>query len=218
MAVVSSTTFDLPIWFDLSATFTFSATGALAAMNRKYDIVGVFFLAFATGIGGALIRDGIFIQAGPPAIVTHPYYIECVAAGSLAGLLMGRRASHFARLVPIIDAVGLGAYACFGVQKSLVAGLSLPSALLVGVINACGGGVLRDVLVRDEPLIFKPGQFYMLTALAGAVAFAFLSIVLGWDSTKAALTATFLTFVFRILTIVFNWQTRPATSPLDDAS
>lgn len=209
-------TFDLPIWFDLSATFAFSVTGALAAMQRKYDIVGLFFLALATGTGGALIRDGIFIQSGPPAIVTHPYYIECVAAGALAGLLMGRRASHFNRMVAIIDAVGLGAYACFGVQKSLVAGLSLPSAILVGVLNACGGGVLRDVLVRDEPLVFKPGQFYMLTALAGAVAFAFLSFVLDWNATRAALTATFLTFVFRMLTILFNWQTRPATSPLDE--
>jgi len=187
-------------------------------MRRGYDIVGLFFLAFATGTGGALIRDGIFIQQGPPPIVTHPYYIECVAAGALAGLLLGRRAHHFGRLIAVIDAIGLGAYACFGVQKSLVAGLSVPAAILVGLINACGGGLLREVIVRDEPLVFKPGQFYVLTALAGAVAFVLLSVYGGWSGTHAALAATGLTFVFRMLTIVFNWRTAPATSPLDALS
>ena len=212
------TTFELPIWFDLAATFAFALTGALAAMQRGYDIVGLFFLALATGTGGALIRDGIFIQQGPPPIVTHAYYIEFVVAGALAGLMLGRRAKHFERLIAMIDALGLGAYACFGVQKSLVAGLALPAAILVGLINACGGGLLRDIIVRDEPLVFKPGQFYVLTALVGAVAFAFLSIQLEWSGTRAALAATGLTFVFRMLTIVFNWRTAPAASLLDNRS
>ncbi len=207
--------FDLPIWFDLGATFAFALTGALAAMRRGYDIVGLFFLALATGTGGALIRDGIFIQQGPPPIVTHAYYIEFVVAGALGGLMLGRRAQHFGRLIAIIDAIGLGAYACFGVQKALVAGLALPAAILVGVINACGGGLLRDIIVREEPLVFKPGQFYVLTALAGAVAFAYLSQKLAWSGTHAALAAIVLTFVFRMLTIIFNWRTVPAASPLD---
>ena len=68
-----------------------------------------------------------------------------------------------------VDALGLGAYAAFGVQKALTAGLPPPAAVLVGVVNAIGGGLLRDVLTREEPLVFKPGQFYLLTALAGAV-------------------------------------------------
>ena len=207
--------FELPIWFDLAATFAFALTGALAAMKRGYDIVGLFFLAFVTGTGGALIRDGIFIQQGPPPIVTHPHYIECVLAGALAGWLLGRRAHQFGRLIAVVDAIGLGAYACFGVQKSLVAGLAVPAAILVGLINACGGGLLREVIVRDEPLVFKPGQFYVLTALAGAVAFVLLSVYGGWGGTEAALVATGLTFIFRILTIIFNWRTTPATSPLD---
>lgn len=207
--------FELPIWFDLAATFAFALTGALAAMHRGYDIVGLFFLAFATGTGGALIRDGIFIQQGPPPIVVHASYIQCVAAGALTGWLLGRHAHHFGRLIAVIDAIGLGAYACFGVQKSLVAGLAVPAAILVGLINACGGGLLREVIVRDEPLVFKPGQFYVLTALAGAVAFVLLSVYGGWSGTQAGLAATALTFVFRMLTIVFNWRTSRAVSPLD---
>lgn len=207
--------FDLPIWFDLGATFAFSLTGALAAMKRGYDIVGLFFVALATGVGGALIRDGIFIQQGPPPIVTYPLYIYMVAAGALGGLLLGSRAKHFSRLIAIIDAIGLGAYACFGVQKSLIAGLAVPAAVLVGLINACGGGLLREILVREEPLVFKPGQFYVLTALAGAVCFAVLTLHFNWAGTPAAWVAIGLTFAFRMGTIIFNWRTSPAVSPLD---
>jgi len=207
--------FELPIWFDLGATFAFSLTGALAAMKRRYDIVGLFFIALATGTGGALIRDGIFIQQGVPPIVTYPAYIYMVGFGALGGLLLGSRAQRFGRLIAIIDAIGLGAYACFGVQKSLIAGLAVPAAILVGLINACGGGLLREILVREEPLVFKPGQFYVLTALAGAVCFTILTVHLNWDGTRAALVATGLTFVFRMGTIIFNWRTAPAVSPLD---
>lgn len=208
-------TFDLPVWFDLGATFAFSLTGALAAMQRKYDIVGLFFLAFVTGTGGALLRDGIFIQQGPPPIVTDPNYTYMVIAGSLAALLFGSHVHRFGRVIAIIDAIGLGAYSCFGVQKSLVAGLALPAAILVGLINACGGGLMREVIVREEPLAFKPGQFYILTALAGGVAFVWLSIRWNWDATNAAWAAISLTFIFRMLTIIFNWQTSVAKSPLE---
>ncbi|MBI5382323.1 MAG: TRIC cation channel family protein [Opitutae bacterium] len=207
--------FQLPIWFDIAATFAFALTGGLAAMRRGYDIVGLFFLALATGVGGALIRDGVFIQQGPPPIVTDATYIEVVIAGALVALLLGERASRVQRLIAIIDAFGLGAYACFGVQKSLAAGLALPAAVLVGVINAAGGGLLRDVLVREEPLVFKPGQFYVLTALVGAVTFVFLGAWLDWSATRAAFASIALTFVFRALTITFNWRTAPAVSPLD---
>lgn len=209
--------FELPIWFDLGATFAFALTGALAAMKRRYDIVGVLFLALATGTGGALIRDGIFIQQGPPPIVTNPNYIYMVLAGALAGLVLGSKAQRFGRIIAIIDAIGLGAYACFGVQKSLVAGLALPAAVLVGLINACGGGLMRELLTGEEPLVFKPGQFYVLTALAGAVAFAWLTVGLAWSGLHAAILATTLTFLFRMGTILFNWRTAPATSLLDDS-
>ncbi len=208
--------FDLPVWFDLGATFAFSLTGALVAMQRRYDIIGLLFLALATGTGGALIRDGIFIQQGPPAMVTDPAYVWTALAGALGGWLLGKRAHHFGRLIAIIDAFGLGAYACFGTQKCLVAGLAVPAAVLVGLINACGGGLLREVLVREEPLVFKPGQFYVLTALAGASTFALLSTRLHWSNTHAAFFAIALTFIFRMATILFNWRTSPATSPLDD--
>jgi uncharacterized membrane protein YeiH len=202
--------FQLPALFDLGATFAFALTGTLVALKRGYDIVGMFFLALASGLGGGLIRDGIFIQGtGPTPLLTDPRYIEVVAAATLVGALFGPQIKRFHRVVAVIDALGLGAYAAFGTQKSLQAGLAVPAAILVGVINAAGGGLLRDILTGEAPLVFKPGQFYVLTAVAGAVTFVFLTVQLEIAATPAAFAAIALTFVFRALAITFNWRTAP---------
>lgn len=206
--------FLLPVWFDLGATFVFGITGALAAMKRGYDIVGVFFLSLACAIGGALIRDGIFLpHTGATPLLTDPRYIEAVALATVVGASFGKYVTRFRRTIALIDALGLGAYAAFGTQKALMAGLAVPAALLVGVINAAGGGLLRDVITRLEPLVFKPGQFYVLTALAGAATFVFLSVQLSFSPTMAAIAAIVVTAVFRILTILFNWRTTAIATP-----
>jgi uncharacterized membrane protein YeiH len=211
---MTANTFTLPIWFDHGATLAFALTGALAAVRRGYDIVGVFFLALACGLGGGLIRDGIFISSeiGTP-LLTDPRYIELVVVATIAGALFAKHVKRLHRFIAIIDALGLGAYAAFGTQKALHAGLAVPAAVLVGVINASGGGLLRDIITREEPLVFRPGQFYVLTAVAGAVTFVFLSIQLGLSATHSALVAVAVTFVFRVLTIVFNWRTSPVARP-----
>jgi uncharacterized membrane protein YeiH len=95
------------------------------------------------------------------------------------------------------------------VQKALTAGLAIPAALLVGVVNAAGGGLLRDIITGEEPLVFRPGQFYVLTALAGAVSFVFFTAYLAVSPTTAGVLAIALTFIFRALSIVFNWRTTP---------
>ncbi len=204
--------FDLPVLFDLGATFAFALTGALAAIKRHYDVVGVFALALVSGIGGGLIRDGLFIRDGLTPLLTNPSYIEVIVIAAIAGMVFGERVRRFHRLIAVVDALGLGAYAAFGVQKSLQAGLAVPAAVLVGVINAVGGGVLRDLLAREEPLVFKPGQFYLLTALAGAVTFVFCSAQLELSANRAAVAGVAVTFVFRVLTIAFNWRTAPVSS------
>lgn len=208
--------FQLPIWFDLAATFAFALTGALAAINRGYDIVGIFFLGLASGMGGGLIRDGIFISVpGATPLLSDARYIQFVIAATVVAAVFGRHVKRIRRVVALIDALGLGAYAVFGTQKALLAGVAAPAAILVGVINAAGGGLLRDIITREEPLVFRPGQFYVLTAAAGAVVFVFLSVQFDVRPTHAGLAAMAFTFVFRVLTIVFNWRTSAVAAPAD---
>jgi len=201
--------FTLPIYFDLCATFLFGMTGALAALKRGYDIIGLFALAFATAVGGGLIRDGIFISQGPPAVTKDSSYILVVILAGGAVFLFREHIVRFNKFIALLDALGLGAYAVVGVQKALGAGLSLAAAILVGVITAVGGGLLRDVLVRDEPLMFKPGQFYVVAALLGCGVFVLLKEQFGRSTETAALIAIGATFAFRVLAIQFNWKTSP---------
>ncbi len=201
--------FVLPIAFDLGATFFFALTGALAAIRRGYDWVGLFALALATGVGGGLIRDGLFIQAGPPAMVTDGRYLLAVGAACIAGVIVASHIGKIYRAIELLDAVGLGAYGAVGVQKALMAGLSIPAAILVGVVNACGGGMLRDVLVREEPMVLKPGQFYAVAALLGCVLFLTLIGFTNWPVSVSATIAVVVTIVFRVLTLTFKWRTNP---------
>jgi uncharacterized membrane protein YeiH len=204
--------FELPLLFDLGATFLFAVTGALAGIRRGWDIVGVIALALVTGMGGGLIRDGLFIQDRTTPLLTNPAYISVVAPAVIVAVIFSSRIHHFRRVIAVVDALGLGAYAAFGVQKSLLAGLPVPAAIFVGVVNAVGGGILRDLLSREEPLVFRPGQFYLLTAFAGAVTFVFCIVMLEMSANASAIAAVTLTFVFRILTIAFNWRTAAVSS------
>lgn len=203
--------FTLPIEIDLAATFLFGLTGGLAALKRGYDVIGLFVLAFVTALGGSLIRDGLFIQAGPPVVATDSRYVLAVALAGIVAVFFQHHISRFNRVIAWLDALGLGAYAVIGVQKSLLAGLSVAAAILVGLINASGGGLLRDVLVRDEPLLFKPGQYYSLAALAGCVLFVVLTMRVHMVATDAAYLTIGCTFLFRVLTIQFNWTSRAVT-------
>jgi uncharacterized membrane protein YeiH len=199
----------LPVIFDLGAVFVFGITGALAAVYRGYDFIGLFALAFVTGVGGGLIRDSVFIQHGPPAVATDWRYFFAILLSGTVGLLFHKRKKHIGKIIAFFDAVGLGAYAVVGVQKALAASLSIPASIMVGVINAAGGGLLRDILVREEPLLFKPGQLYVLAALAGCVLFILLTRYSGIRAEGAALITIVFTFLLRVLAIKFNWSTKP---------
>ena len=252
--------FHLLVLFDLTATFLFAITGTLAGMRRHYDIIGVFALAFVTALGGGLIRDGVFISAGPPVAITNIYYLPVITAAVIGTIIIGRmvppvrrilsvvptstdevvtplvkaqpagtvevressRQSVFERInlehrlaktyvttLSLVDALGLGIYAVVGVQKSLNRGLPIGAAILVGAVNAVGGGLLRDVLTRDVPLLFKPGQFYALTAVVGAVVFVSLAVWQRLDVQHAALVAIGSTFLARVLAIRFDWRSPP---------
>lgn len=205
--------FELPIYFDLGATFLYSLTGALMAIRRHYDIVGLFVLASVSGIGGGLIRDSVFIENGPPLAIKDPRYLYAVLAGCVVAFLFGHRMDRLQKVFLLADALGLGAYAVFGVSRSLNAGLAVLPAITVGVINASGGGLLRDVLVREEPLLFKPGQVYVLAALAGACLFVLLIKNFHVHVETAGLIAVGVTFVIRLLAIAFNWKTVSVRPP-----
>jgi uncharacterized membrane protein YeiH len=204
--------FELSPLFDLGATFVWAVTGAGLGVRFGYDYTGIFVMAFVSAVGGGLLRDGIFLQHVPVAL-QNPNYIIVVLCGAVVGTVGsvaagGRKPSRaYQAFLDTVDALGLGAYACVGAQMTLQMGLSIPAAILVGIINGVGGGLLRDILVNRIWML--PGQILALAALAGVSLFVVLVEKTPVSAGAAAWAAITLTFVIRVLAIRFDWRTRP---------
>jgi uncharacterized membrane protein YeiH len=182
-------------------------SGVWLASRRGYDIVGAFVLAFVTSVGGGLLRDAVFIKQ-IPVVMQDARYLIAVTAAVVAGILSFRVAERFEQSIAYVDALAIGVYGVVGANKAMIAGIAPVPALLVGMCNAVGGGLLRDVLVREEPLVFKPGQLYLLAALFGCVVFVVLSYFYGLDTNYSAWISIAVTVALRLLAIRFNWTTR----------
>ena len=202
--------FQLPSAFEYGATFAWALSGALVGARRGYDGAGLTALALVSATGGGLLRDGLFLQQGPPAVVRSPVYLALVAVAALIVLVAGGRVQRlrpFDQVVGVVDAVGLGAYAVVGTQLAVAAGLTLLGAGLVGVVNAVGGGLLRDVLVRREPDLFRPGTLTATAAALGVALYLALTAGLGlaqalagWITVAAVLAARLLSLRFGLTT------------------
>jgi uncharacterized membrane protein YeiH len=201
--------FQLPMAYDLIAVFLFAVSGALVAYRKGYDYLGLFALALVTGAGGGLIRDGIFLQQGPPVLVTNWRYLVAIFTAALLVIIVGERIRHVMLVVILADAMGLGFYAVVGSQMSINIGLDVMAAGLIGLINAVGGGLLRDMISGEEPLLFKPGQFYAAAALVGVIVFLGLGVGFKINAQVAALIAIGVTFALRVLAIVLDIRTHP---------
>jgi uncharacterized membrane protein YeiH len=202
--------FAIPLYFDYFATFAWALSGAVVGARRGYDVIGVFVIALVSSTGGGLIRDGFLLHRTPALLTNGVYLVLIILATALIALVARRLMSVLNRawldkLIELIDAVGVPAFAIVGMQLALAQGISIPGVVLVGVINGVGGGLLRDVLVRETPRLLLPGQYSALVVLAACLAFIGLSRGLGMDATNAAFVTIALFFGVRALTVRFNW-------------
>lgn len=195
---------------DLGGTFVFAISGAVAAVRHRLDIFGIMVLAFAAGNAGGITRD-VLIGAVPPAAIANWTY---VGVSTLAGFIVFFWDPVVTRLdhkVQWFDAVGLAFFAVAGAEKALVHGLNPLMAALLGMLTGIGGGMLRDVLVREIPVVLR-ADLYALAALAGAavVVTAHLLHVSPWVST---VVGGLLCFALRYGAIRHGWHLPTAKPP-----
>jgi uncharacterized membrane protein YeiH len=198
--------FQTAIGLDLAAIFLFAVTGGLAAIRRRYDLVGVAVLALATALSGGVLRD-LLLARGTPLLLTDGRYLASVLAGTVASAVLGRHLHRLRLVIEVLDALGLGIYGVVGAQKALAAGLPVLTALLLGSVNAVGGSIVRDVLSREEPLLFKPGEWYALAAVVGTASFLVLLLAVHVPPQPAAFCGIGVAFLARLLSIRLGWRT-----------
>jgi uncharacterized membrane protein YeiH len=193
----------LTLALNLMGTFAFGLSGGILAVRKQMDLFGVLVLSVATGLGGGIMRD-IVLGHIPPGTLSDWRYL---AAAGLAGLLVFvwfSRVVHHGRFLTTFDAVGLSIFTVTGTTIALGAGLGPAPAALLGMLTGVGGGVLRDVLAAEIPLIFR-SEVYAVASILGAVIIIVASQV-GFSGIPAEILAALATFSLRMVSVQRGWK------------
>lgn len=190
--------------FDLSGTFVFALSGGMDGVKHRLDLFGVLVLSFAAGNAGGMARD-VLIGAIPPAAITDWRYI---AVSVLAGILTFSRprlVHSFRSPVMILDAAGLALFAVAGTGKALAFNAPPGAAILLGMLTGVGGGMVRDLLVREIPTVLMPTQVYAVAALLGATVMV-IGMRLHFPVYSSSVAGALLCFIVRYLAIRRAWR------------
>ncbi len=202
---------------ELLGTAAFAVSGAMTALRKSMDPVGVVILGLITAVGGGVLRD-LLLGNTPPKIFDDPLSVGVAVAVSVVAFLppvcrwLMRSTLVFEKLLLAADSVGLGLFTVVGTQ---VAFQTLPkgkwfAAAFLGAITGVGGGVLRDVLAGDVPYIFRK-HIYALAALAGALVWVLCHLLL--NDTAALLLGSAVVLAIRLLAAHFRWSLPKAKVP-----
>ncbi|WP_261834742.1 trimeric intracellular cation channel family protein [Vibrio ishigakensis] len=186
-------------FIDLFGTAIFAISGVLLAGRLRMDPFGVLVLASVTAIGGGTIRD-MMIGATPVFWIGDTSYIWVIILTSLATMLIVRRPKRIPWYVlPVCDAIGLAAFVGIGVEKALTYQDSYLIAVMMGVLTGCGGGIIRDILAREIPMVLR-SEVYATACIAGGVVHTSL-LSLGLGTNNAMLGGIFVTLTIRLAAI-----------------
>jgi len=188
---------------NLVGTFVFAVSGALLAVRKNYDIVGMAVLAGITAIGGGVIRD-LVIGAIPPVAFTDSSYFWIPLLATALTFFAHVQMNRLNAAVLVFDAAGLAVFCISGTAKALNYGLGPVPAAALGVLTAVGGGIMRDVLAHDEPSVLQAGsELYALPAVLGSAIVVVIPHLPIDSSLAAGLTAVFV-FTLRLLALRFG--------------
>ena len=187
-------------WLDLFGIAVFAASGALAAAKRQQTLVTFAFFALVTGVGGGTVRD---LLIGAPVFWVHNWSFAATCLGTAALVWLTPVSVWNARALDWFDAVGIAIYAVFGTWKSQAMGIPLLPAMMMGVITACVGGIIRDVLAGEPSILLKP-EIYVTAAALSAGLFGLL-VSFGSPVLPAAIVSAAAGFALRAMAILKGW-------------
>lgn len=193
-----------PIYvLDILGTFAFAISGALVAADKKLDLFGVIIIAFVTAVGGGMLRD-VLIDAHPINWIGDLNYLYTIFLAVVLTFLFKSKILPLSKTLFLFDTIGLGVFTLLGLEKGLTFDLHPIVALLMGMISAVFGGVLRDVLTNKVPLIFEK-EIYASACLAGGITYLILNeFVL--DKNLIFIIAASVIVIIRVIAVKFNLQ------------
>lgn len=209
-------TLRLPVTFviiEFIGTFAFAISGVRLSSTKHFDIFGAWIVGMATAIGGGTIRD--LMLGLNPFWMTNGSYFICCALAVLAVGMFGKYIIHHNYTWFIFDTIGLALFNVIGIEKTLALGHSFWVAITMGAVTGAGGGIIRDVLMNDVPLIFR-SEIYALACVAGGIAYV-VCLHMGLSVEISALLSAFSVILIRILAVKFHWQL-PVLKGEDDSS
>lgn len=191
-------------FLDLFGTMAFAVTGAFKAVEHKSDIVGVLILSTITGVAGGVIRDIIFGKLPPTAVINPLYIIITISTGVVIFLLYPILKTHW-NLFLKFDAVGLGVFTVIGSAFAYnIFGLNFLTMSFAGVLTAIGGGILRDALVNEIPIVFTKELYASASFIGIVILFVMLSINI--NLSLASIPTIVVVTSIRLIAMKFNWN------------
>lgn len=192
------------VLIDLAAVFVFALTGALVASRAQLDIVGFIFLACLTATGGGTVRD-LLLDRNPVFWVGTPAYLGVAAAAAVLIFFTAHLVESRYRWLLWLDAAALSVAVAAGAGVALATGQSPAIVLVMGMVTGTVGGLMRDVVANEVPLILKQGELYATAALAGAGA-GLAAAAFGLGTTGVLGVTALVTFALRAGSLAFGWR------------
>jgi uncharacterized membrane protein YeiH len=189
---------------DYAAALIFALTGALAASRAQLDLIGFFFLACLTAVGGGTLRD-VILDRDPVFWVADPTPLAIACAGAVLVFFGAHHLESRLKVLVWLDAVALAVAVAAGASVAVSLGHSAPIVLVMGVATGTFGGLMRDVVANEVPLVLKQGELYVTAAAAGAGAFLLAPLVLP-HPLAAPLAAIAVCFVLRAGSLIYGWR------------
>jgi uncharacterized membrane protein YeiH len=188
-------------FLDLSGTFVFAISGVRLAAEKKMDIFGALVIGIATAIGGGTIRD-LLLGSTPVAWMQDVVYLYIILSAVVLGILFDRYIFELKNTLLIFDSIGLGVFTLAGMQKALDFGMSTEYAIILGITSATAGGIIRDILANEVPVILRK-EIYAAACLAGAITFLGLRYI-GLNGNINTILTILLIIVIRTVAVKFN--------------
>jgi len=187
---------------DLIGTLAFAISGALVSIDKKMDLFGVFIITFVTALGGGTLRD-VMIGRTPVGWMVNIDYIFIIITGFILTLLFKQLIEKFKIYLFIFDTIGLGVFTLIGLEKGINIGLHPIICIALGTMTACFGGVIRDILCAEIPVIFKKEIYATICILGGIVFFILRKFNLNSD--VLYLTTSLVIISVRVMAVKFKW-------------